>query len=369
MWYNETVTVQFPKGVFFLDSMELSRFDRVPVPIILLTPRLELMYCNPIAKRQSPTLTVPGVLQTLFPENLLFSARNTLGQGQVVQLPYRGDSGISLLLEPVFTSGGNLRYVFLFVQSAASEFDSLLSILTDGELLRLLQREVAEPLHSYNQALLRLQEHPAARSNPSFSKKLTALRFKMLQTSLFFEKAKHAYPSGDSVCGFCDANKVLAFCAKQFRIFKYSSVLPAHVPMEEDALILAVCDILSNLYLRQGDKPWVEGELISDSQSTTLIFRSAELVIPLDVPCNGDYDGVDIGMFSVKKRVSYAGGTLSAGRNTRGTLVISVCFPKVRFTPGDVFVQSSEPPFPSFAGQIASRYLSLLSNLDVTDLT
>ncbi len=343
------------------DITEFSRFDRVLSSTIILSPALEFLYANPMAKRQHPLLSAKNGISTRLNPDLRRRMMQTLQNGRPVRIPWAESDGIFLLFEPVFNPIGGLMYVYLQVETPVADFDSLLPILTDGELLSLLEREVATPLNQFYLNLNLLERHPAVRNDSSFLKQLIPLKTRLLQVCEFLERAKYAYPSEAGSCSFCDADKLLSSCAEQFRFFKYQSCGPTHVPLEEAAFSLLLCDVLSNLYLRQGPKPMVEGTLTKDETGTTLVFSAGKLRVPLDVPCNGDYDGIDLGVFSVKARVQHAGGTLTVSKNNRGTLLITVKLPQVRFRGLEVSV--SEPDaYPGAVQRLAFTYLSLITS-------
>ncbi len=339
---------------------DFSRFDRVLSSIIVLSPTLEVLYANPMAKRQHPVFSAKNCITTRFNGKMCQRISQALISGNPVRIPWAEFDGIFLLFEPVFDSFGRMKYAYLQVETPVAEFDSLLPILTDGELLSLLEREVATPLNQFYSNLNFLEKHSAVRNNPSFLKQLLSLKRRVLQVCEFLERARYAYPSEEGACSVCNADKLLCACAEQFRFFKYHSVGPTHVPMEESAMSLILCDILSNLYLRQGDNPRVEGELVSDEEGTSLVFSSEELKIPLDVPCNGDRDGIDIGLFSVKSRITHAGGSVTVEKSPRGSLMITVKLPKVRFS--DVRASVSAPrESMDYVQWLTLEYLSLLT--------
>ena len=340
---------------------DYTKFDRVVAPVMIASPELRMIYTNPYAMRVFPFLSSPAGLISRYENAELEQGICALKNGELHLLPYDESLHLSLLLEPV-TLDGELIYVCVYVVSNSADPNSVFPYLADGELLQFLKKEVADPT-SFVISQLKLTEKILAQGD--IERSMTALkmiRTRMLRMSLFYARIEDCNRKHSSNCEVADAVSVLNECKEGCKFIKYQPSQTCYVPLalERSSQVLLYIDVLSSLIFRQ-DKPSVTITTSCDSNGVTIKFLSGPLNKPIDVPCNDEFDGIDLGMFSVRRRAELADGTVTVKKEARGNVSVILQFPAVNLLLCDGFLRDPAESSVSNVEAHAFEYLGLIS--------
>ena len=338
---------------------DYTKFDRVVAPVMIASPELRMIYSNPYAVRVFPFLSSPTGLISRFENVDLEQAIKMLKQGEVFLLPYDESLHLALLLEPV-TLNGELIYICVYVVSNSADPSSVFPYLADGELLQFLKKEVADPTN-FVISQLKFMEKIIAKGD--IEQSITALRMirtRILRMSLFYARIEDCTTKHSNNCVISNAVNVLQECQNQFGFVKYKPSQTCYVPLERSSQALLYIDVLSSLYFRQ-DKPSISITTSCDSNGVMIKFVSGPLNKPIDVPCNDEFDGIDLGMFSVRRRAELANGTVTVKKEARGGVTVTLQFPAVNLLLCDGFLKDPAESTVSKVEAYAFEYLGLIS--------
>lgn len=338
---------------------DYAKFDRVVAPVMIASPELRMIYTNPYAVRVFPFLSSPTGLISRFETVDLEQGIRMLTQGEICLLPYDKSLHLSILLEPV-TLDGDLIYVCVYVVSDSEDPNTIFPYLADGELLQFLKNEVADPTN-FVLSQLKFMEKIIAKGDVEQS--LTALkmiRTRMLRMSLFYARIEDCNRKHSNNCEVADAATVLNECKQGSKFIKYQPSQTCYVPLERSSQVLLYIDVLSSLIFRQ-DKPSVTITTSCDPNGVTIKFVSGPLNKPIDVPCNDEFDGIDLGMFSVRRRAELANGTVTVKKEARGNVSITLNFPAVNLLLCEGFLKDPAESTVSTVEAHAFEYLDLIT--------
>lgn len=340
-------------------TTDYSIFDRVVAPVMIASPEFRVVYSNEFARRSFPFLAAPSGLTARYSPEELAQARCVLQQGKPYLLKYNEEAHFFLLLEPELLSENELLYICVYVVSDIGGSAEPFPYLTDGELVSRMEREVAEPMNVQLKQL-RILEQIIAKGNVEKSiKALQVIQQNTSRMTMFFGRMKNCTTTYRNFCILSDAVNALRSCNQYFPNMKYKAKGPCYIPMEKDAQILLYVDVLTNLICRQ-DKPTVTvtSELIDGK--TCIEFASGPLNKFIDEPYDDDFDGIDIGLFSVRRRVEAAGGEISVKKRKNSGVIISLRFPKVNLLFAETSLFDSTASHPTDLEISALQYLQFV---------
>lgn len=341
-----------------MNFSDYSRFDRVLSPVIVLSPALEFLYANGSASLQFPSLTSSDGLSLLFSQETRNVVSSNLAKGHAVSVPFPEFLGGSVLFDPVFAADGSLRHVYLYVESS-SEYDSgLFSLFTHEELMRLLRREVLDPICELLQTVTMAGRTAAARSDPRLNQMLVSMRRRLLRSSLFLSGVEDTVDDKNAPFAICNVDELLALCAEQFPPLKYKGGhRPCFVPMQKDKLLRVLVNTLAAIYLRQDAGGKIVYSFREEEREIKLIFTADSISIPLNQPCAETSDSLNYGPGSVAQRITRFGGTVSIEPLSLRSARVILTFPKVRINFASVTVGDPFGDVLSFAARLALEYL------------
>ncbi len=340
--------------------MDFSYYDRVVAPIIVASPELELLYVNPIAKRQFPLLASSAGLFSRYKKEELEQISRSMRKGQPCLLSYDEDLNFFLLFDPGFSGDGELDRVHIYVVSHAKEPYDVFPVMTDGELLHYMQREIADPLGLMLRQM-QLVESFARESKPEkVVASVKAIRDRMMKMTIFCARMDHSSGSLPHARTVIDAVRVLNICNEAFPMIKCKGTEHCYVAVEREALMLIISDVLASLAFRQ-DKSKISVSISLEEGSVLIQFRSGPLTIPINVPCDEDFDGIDLGMFSVRHRVERNDGQVLIRHRAHGAVTVTLKFPAVERMIFDGMVRDSQSAGFSETEACILEYLRLIS--------
>ncbi|MBO5247920.1 MAG: hypothetical protein J6B54_01310 [Clostridia bacterium] len=339
---------------------EYSRFDGVVAPILVVSSEMEVVYANPYARRTFPVLASSESLRSRYGEDELRAVLTSLQQGQPETLKYDEMLHLSLLFEPELGADGKFRYAYVFLVSQTSDPKDIFPILSDGELLRYMKNYIADPMNFVHRQF-RLMERMMREGDYEKSLQIFYLiRRRLLRMSVFFARISDCVPEKTESGVVSDAVSALLDCSQHFKIMKYKPSKPCYLHVPRESQILMYTDILTNLYFRQKD-PSVSVSTACDSQWVTITFVSGPLDIPIDTPVEEDADGIDIGMFSVRRRVEMAEGQLTVEQRTNGNVAVTLKFPALNLLIAEAVVEDPAGRIISETESFALEYLDSIS--------
>ena len=307
---------------------DYSIFDFAVAPVLIVSDDFRIIYANQYAKRSFSFLATPSGLTLRFSEETLKSTLDILRKGRPHTLRYNEDACLFLLLKPEMTQENGLKCIYVYVVCIDRDPLDMFPYMTDGELLSRMQREVYEPMNTMLRQLKTVEQYL---SGGDIKKSLIGLQIieqGMLRSTLFFSRLSDATPKRDNSCVLSDAVHALRACNRQFSSMKYKATDPCYIPMERDSQLLLYVDLLTNLICRQ-DKPSVSVTSKATDEGVVIDFASGPLNKFLDEPCEGDFDGIDTGLFSVRRRAEAVGGEVSIKKRNNGGVIVTLKFPKV----------------------------------------
>lgn len=343
----------------FTMIQDYAKFDRVVAPVIIASPELRMIYANPYAVRVFPFLSAPAALISRFESADLEQGIRMLKQGEICILPYEESLHLSILLEPVLLDG-ELIYVCVYVVSDSEDPNTIFPFLADGELLKFLRDEVANPTNIIL-SQLKIMESIILRGDTERSlAALKMIRTRMLRMSLFYARMEDCSGKHSNNCEVFDAAHVLLEFEHNHKFIKYKPSQTCYVPLERSSQVLLYTDVLTSLIFRQ-DKPSVTITSSCDSNGVTIEFISGPLNKPIDVPCDDEYDGIDLGMFSVRRRAELAGGNVSVKKEARGGVTVTLKFPPVHWLLSNYYLSDPEGEKSTPVECHAHEYLMLMT--------
>ncbi len=340
---------------------DFSRFDHVVAPIMFASPDLQIVYTNSYATRVFPLLSTTTGLFSRYEKEELDQAIQTLKKGQPCLLPYDESLRLSVLLEPISLDDGNTLCVCVYVVFDSTEVDKVFPFLTNGELLDVMQRGVANPLQIVVKQLKFLEQIIGKGNIEKSLRVLSMIRTRMIQMILFFARAEVCSPQSLGNTAISNVVSTLTKCQKLFKFMKYTPIENKYIYMEQSSQSLMFVDILASLTYRQ-DEPSISVKTFSDVNSITIKFVSGSLNTPLDVPCNEEFDGIDIGMFSVRRRVELAGGQMNIKQKARGGVTVTLKFPLANPMLAGGFVEDTTGSSVSDVEALAFEYLGIIAD-------
>lgn len=342
-------------------DQDFSRFDQVVAPMMFASPDLQLVYANPYATRVFPLIATTEGLFSRYEKAEKDLAVQTLKKGQPCILPYDESLHLSLLLEPIVYDDGNLVCICVYVVFDSAEINNVFPYLTDGELLNVMQRGVADPLHFVLKQLKFLEQTIGEGNIEKSLRVLTVIRTRMIQMILLFSRMGACTSKSSGTVAVTNVVPTLMKCQKLFKFMKYKPSENCYIHMERGSLVLMFVDILASLTYRQ-DKPSVTVTTSSDSNEVTIQFVSGPLNKPFNVPCNEEFDGIDVGMFSVRRRAEMIDGEVIVKQKPRGGVVVTLKLPRANLLATSGFVEDPTGSSVSDIEAYALEYLSLLSD-------
>lgn len=317
--------------------MNCTCFDRALAPVILLTPDWKMIYSNPVAQRQFPLLASSVDFSHFCSASALAEAKSTLCGGQAVSLA-QPDGDTSFLLSPVFGADGNLNYISVCVELSATGFLSFAPEPSDGELAKVLRKEIMVPVSALSQSL----RHASKRGmSPEIALQFhKEVQLKLAKIGSFIARIDDVSEEHPTVA-ICDADDVLRCCKEVYRPLKYTSGGPCLIPSGRRMLMLIVTDILGILSLRQEEGAPVKVSLSQEEGKTRIEFKSSPLIAELDQPQEEETVSLDVGLFSIRRRMEICGGTVSVVKKPRGNVVIALEYPEIQYSMDSVGFRDS----------------------------
>lgn len=337
---------------------DYSEFDRVVAPVMIVSSDLIVSYTNPYAIRLFPFLSTPFGIVSRFEKAEVKSAVAMLKKGEVVHLPFDEALQLSFLFVPERMNDETLC-VCVYVVSDSADPNAVFPYLADSELLRFLQKEVAEPT-SFVLNHLKLVKEIIEKGD--VSRALMAVRMirtRILQMSLFYARMEDCSSKHFNNCEVADAVDVLLSCKRAIPFLKYEPTATCYIPLERSSQALLYADVFSSLIFRQ-DKPSISVSTSCDEKGVTVTIVSGPLDKPLNVPCNDEFDGIDLGMFSVRRRAALAGGTLNVSEDSRGAVTVTLKFSPVNLLMCNAILKDPSDSLPSPLEVRVLEYLELI---------
>lgn len=341
--------------------MDFSCFDWAVAPVVIASPQWKIVYTNRSAQRRFPFFTTEDVLISRYESSELKSAFDTLKNGGSCTLLYDEEPRLSLVFSPYFEKDGSLEYICVNVSSDEETLRELFPTLTDNELIREMRRELIPSTHVMTQQVRIAEKFALGGNTESLIHTLRIFRLKLIRQTLFCARMSECIADRTKEYSFCDVNSALCACLKRFEKVRYKPVSAVYVPLARESLILMIVDILSNLKYRQ-TTPSITVSVSSSQEGVTVKFASGPLDIPLNVPCEDDFQGIDMGSFSVRRRMEFVDGQVSVKRRTRGGVAISLQFPHVRGVLDDSYFNDYAAREPSALEQYALEFLDIISS-------
>ncbi len=341
-------------------SFDFSGFDRATSAVMIVSTEMRMVYSNAVARRQIPFLAAdPEGLFSRYGKDALEKLSLALRNGQASSLAYDENLHLSLLFTPSFLSDGSFSHAYVNVVSDGDLPAGTGLLLSDGELLTSLLQSAVKPV---NIALRQLQVAGQFNTVADLEKLIQTVlmvRRQLLQASLFFARVEDCSGPKGGTCAVSDAAAALSTCNESCKIMKFKPSGTCYVPMERQSVVLLCADVLTDLYFHQ-KQPKVTVSATSSEKGVTLAFTSGPLDIPLDVPCDPDFDGIDLGMFSVRRRVELAGGKTVIRSRPHGVVTVELKFPPVRLDPQGAVFGDFHGSGVSSVEMYALQYLSLI---------
>ena len=337
-----------------MEERDFSHFDRVLSPVILFTRDLDLLYVNDVAARTHPWLTSVG-LRLFCTEPSLRAARERVSAGHTVILPMENDLNCELVFQPVRDGLGTVEYAFGFVHSSVlSAQDAVFA--ADVPLFRQMRREVAEPVLEF---LTLLEGEPFRSVDPKFGRVLASARKRLIRAGAFLTRTEVSDVRRDEPFRICDANEVLALCAKCFLPMKFTPAERLYLPVSRDALIRIVTDVLTFLFAyRDGN-----GSICVSTESRER-ERELRFVLLRALPSEKREEQGLLGDLSfLHHRLSSVGGRIELDPLSGGHFRLSLIFPQVRLSLSDVTVGDSSGSLSAFSRLL----LEFLQDLSASD--
>jgi len=308
--------------------MEFSCYDRVLSPIIFLTPDWKMLYSNPVAQRQFPLLASAVDFSHFCSSSTLAEAKASLCGGQTVSLPQK-DGDIAFLLSPEFGTDGTLNYISVYIELSATGFLPFAPEPSDGELANVLRKEIMMPISALSQSL----RHASKRGmSPEIALQFhKEVQLKLAKIGSFIARIDDVSEEHPTVA-ICDADDVLRCCKEAYRPLKFTSEGPCLIPSGRRMLMLIVTDILGILSLRQEEGAPVKVSLSQEEGKTRIEFKSSPLIAELDQPQEEETVSLDVGLFSIRRRMEICGGSVSVVKKPRGNVVITLEYPEIQYS-------------------------------------
>lgn len=337
-----------------MSEKAFSHFDRVLSPVILFTRDLGLLYANNVAVRAYPWLTSAG-LRLFCTEPSLCAARERVSLGHTVVLPVENDANCELVLQPVRDANGGVEYVFGFVHASSVAPEDLI-LMTDEPLMRMIRKEVSEPILEF---LTLLDGEPFRSVDPKFGRLLASARKRLLRAGSFLVRSDLASLRGEESFRICEAGAVLALCAKCFAPMKFSGETRLYLPLGRDALIHIVTDVLTFLSAYRADGASITVSLVSREQENEIRFVASDWLWSSDTPLGGPSADLPV----LQHRLSSVGGRIELEPGKNGHFRLSLIFPRVRLSLSDVVVGDYE----SRPSQTSLLFLEFLRDISSPD--
>lgn len=342
---------------------QFSYFDNVVFPVIVLSPDLKFIYANRMALLQFGLLSSSDGLSFYFSPEQLEAAAQSLLTGQSVSLCSKDGVCGSMLFEPVFSSEGKLHHVLLYVKSFSDAYDGVFPLLSEGEIFRLIHKEVLCPVQDLLRSLCMVEHLSGTLSDPVLSMSLMSMRKRLLRMSLFTAQTEDFSPQISQSLSLCDINALLLRCVAGFPPLQYDqSAIPCFVPADRDFVLRLILDVLTAIYLRQKPNSHIFTSVIPEEHQVRVVFRSVSLLTALDKPCGEDLKGFDVGFLSVSRRVARVGGNLLVEKLPRNAARVTLTFPSARMKRTEVVLGQSSPTLPTFFETCVIEYLQALFN-------
>lgn len=343
--------------------MDFSCFDWTVSPVVIASPQWKILYANRSAQRRFPFLTTENVLISRYELSELDTAFDRLKNGDSYSILYDEETCLSLLFSPVFEKSGTMEYICVNVSSNEETLRDLFPTLTDNELIREMRRELIPSTHVMVQQVRIAEKFARSGNTESLNSALRTFHLKLIRQTLFCARMTECITDRTKDYSFCDINRALCACVKNFPKVKYKPVEPSYVPLARESLVLMLVDILTNLKYRQSS-PTITVSVSPLEEGIRVKFATGPLDIPLDVPCEDDFQGIDMGSFSVRRRMEFIDGQVFVKRRTRGGVAVILQFPPVRGILDDSYFNDYAAQQPSALEQYALEYLNIISAED-----
>ncbi len=340
--------------------MDFTYFDGVLAPILIASTDWKVLYANHSVKRRFPFLTGENTLISRYDSADLEMAISSLENGEHHTLPYDDSLKLSLLFMPSYSWIATFDYIFIYVSCSKEATENLFPAMTDSELIHAMRRDLIPSLHflikqtKYGEDFLRAGEIEKAMLV------YQTLRMKLIRQVLFSARVTELICDRKGDYSLCDASAVLTQISNVFEHVKYKPSEVCVVPVDRDFLVLTFTDVLSNLSLRQED-PKVRVSATSEEDGVLIQFVSGPLQIPLNVPCEDDLEGIDLGHFSVLRRMESVGGSVTVKRGVKGSATVILKFPYPRGILRNAPLKDSHSLYTSPLEEVALEYLSIIS--------
>ncbi len=309
--------------------MNFAYFDSVISPILIASDEWEIIYSNRSAQRKFAILASAEALRSLYDDKVLADVRSVLCTGKICTLPYESENKLSFVFQPCRKTDGSLEYVCVYVASDEELSRELFPLMTENELIKAMSQELIPTMHVISKQLKHAERFLLERNLNAVEYTIRTARKRLLRCTLFAADATGSVSRREGDYCLCDVDFVLNLCMENFKYLKYEPFEPCLVPLEREAMLLVCVDILSRLAFRQ-TSPKVKASLSYDDVFVTLRFVSGALNVPLEVPCEEDYEGIDLGTFAVRKRIEAVGGSVLVKYRSNKAVTVTLQIPRPR---------------------------------------
>ena len=288
---------------------DFSRFNDVPLPVIITGSSLCLLYANPAARLRYPLILSPEDFSVYYHSSTRAQIIARLMDGVPCKGRFEKQTAGSALFEPVLDAQGNFLYAQVFPENCASDFEELLFRYSDRVLLTAFRESVSKPLSS---AIKTAQMLEQGLSPEQETAALHQLKTALLHMSVFSMQTSGLLPNPDvpeSDC--CDLDLVLRELADDVHILSYTGACPRIVRAGPRQTRLIILDVLAAILAAQPEKKQrIHGEINLKSGRIYLRLTSAGGSRLREKPIRPEKDPIDPGVFLALRRIERTGGTL-----------------------------------------------------------
>ena len=343
--------------------MAFTCFDGAVAPVLIASTDFKIIYANFSAQRRFPFLTDEKALLARYDAADLRKAYSALKEGDSYSLPYEDSLGLSLVLTPSFSPSEGLDHICVYVSYDEDSFRDLFPLMTDNELIYAMKKDLIPSLH-YLAMQTKFGEGFINSGQGEKSKHVyRTMRRKILHQMLFVSQVSESHQERKGDYSLCDASAVLDRISRVFKNVKYKPSEVCVVPVEREPLILLFTDLLANLTFRQKDAK-IRVSSCCEDDGVSICFASGPLVTPLNVPCEEAMNGIDMGNYSVRRKMESYGGSVLVKRGVRGAVNVTLKFPYPRGILRIPELNDHSARRLSIIEEAALEYLSLIADLE-----